>query len=99
MTAARSQLLSLTKSSTSGSQPMQFFGPVIDRISEDAEFRREFVDYARERLGLAKFNLMLYRLIQDAKPQVRSRPLVLRMMQRVIWGSGGGRRRRSWFRR
>jgi len=99
MNAARSQLLSLTKSSTSGAQPMQFFGPVVDRLSDDAKFRRDFVDYARERLGLAKFNQMLYQLIQDAKPHVRSQPLVLRMMRRVIWGSGGRRRLLCRFRR
>ncbi len=98
MTTAPSQLLSLTKSSTNNSQPMQFVGPVIDRIADDAEFRQDFVDYARERLGLAKFNLMLYNLILDAKPKVRSQPLVLRMMRRVIWGSPGRRLRRR-FRR
>ena len=98
MTTAHSQLLSLTKSSTNNSQPMQFVGPVIDRISDDAEFRQDFVDYARERLGLAKFNLMLYNLILDAKPKVRSQPLVLRMMRRVSWGSPGRRLRRR-FRR
>ena len=96
---APSQFLSLTKSSTNGSQPMRFFGPMIDRIADDAEFRKEFLDYARERLGLAKFNLMLYNLILDAKPKVRSQPLVLRMMRRVIWGSGGRWQRLRRFRR
>ena len=99
MTKTPSQLLSLTKSSTNSSQPLQFVGPVIDRIADDAEFRKDFVDYARQRLGLAKFNLMLYQLIQDAKPNVRSQPLVLRMMRRVIWGSGGRWRPLCRFRR
>lgn len=99
MTKAPSQLLSLTKSSTNRSLPLQFVGPVIDRIADDVEFRKDFVDYARERLGLAKFNLMLYQLILDAKPQVRSQPLVLRMMRRVIWGSGERWRPLRRFRR
>jgi hypothetical protein len=99
MTAAPSQFLSLAKSSTNRPQSMQFFGTVIDRIADDAEFRLQFVDYARERLGLAKFNLMLYHLIQDAKPQVRSQPLVMRMIRRVIWGSGERWRPLRRFRR
>ena len=56
------------------------------------------VDYARERLGLAKFNLLLYHLIEDAKPAVRSRPLVLRMIRRIIWESEGRLRTRRRFR-
>ncbi len=99
MTKAPSQLLSLTKSSTNSSQPLQFVGPVIDRIADNAEFRKDFVDYARQRLGLAKFNLMLYQLILDAKPKIRSRPLVLRMMRRVIWGRGERWRPLRRFRR
>ena len=62
-------------------------GPVIDRIADDVEFRKEFVNYARERLGPAKFNAMLYSLMLDAKPELRGRPLLLRMMWRVISGS------------
>jgi len=89
MTTAPSRFLSLTTNSTNDSQPMQFFGPIIDRMSDDTEFRKNFVDYAEERLGLAKFNLLLYHLIEDAKPAVRDRPLVQRMIRRVIWGSDG----------
>ena len=99
MTKVPSRLLSLTKSSTNSSLPVQFVGPVIDRIADDAKFRKDFVDYAHERLGLEKFNLMLYQLILDAKPKVRSQPLVLRMMRQVIWGSGERWRPLRRFRR
>ena len=99
LTTTPSQLVSLLSNSSTAAQPLTFMGPVIDRIAEDAEFRHEFVDYARERLGMAKFNEMLFDLIQDAKPQVRSQPLVLRMMERVIWGSVARCRSRLRFRR
>lgn len=64
-------------------------GPIIDRIAADDEFRQNFIDYARVRLGTHGFHTTLYKLMLDARPELRGRPLVLRMMWRLI--SGGGR--------
>ena len=69
-----------------------FMGPVIDRLAEDDKFRKHYLDYARERLGTTRFNGLLYKMILDALPHLRSRPVVMRMMRRAM--SGGGRRRR-----
>jgi len=71
---------------------MKFFAPVIERIADDDEFRKDFVDFAREHLGMSRFNRTLYNLMLDAKPEVRCRPMVLRMMERIIWGAPARRR-------
>jgi hypothetical protein len=64
-------------------------GPIIDRIAADDAYRNTFVKYAQQRLGAHGFHTMLYKLMLDARPDLRGRPLVLRMMWKLI--SGGGR--------
>ena len=81
-----------SSSASSGSMEL-FMGPIIDRLAEDDHFRKRYLEYARERLGEARFKEVLYNMMLDAMPHLRSRPLIMRMMRRAMSG-GGGRRRR-----
>ena len=80
---------------SSGSMEL-FMGPIIDRLAEDDKFRKRYLDYARERLGETRFKEVMYKMMLDAMPHLRSRPVIMRMMRRAM--SGGGRRRlfRRW---
>lgn len=59
-------------------------GPFVDRLTTDDGFRAEFVEYVEDRLGTPKFKKLLFDLLLDAVPELRSRPMMMRTLEHGI---------------
>lgn len=69
-----------------------FMGPMLDKMMEDDRLRRRFTQYLKKRLG-PKYPDFMMRTVLDEFPEIRSRPLIYRMMYKKIYGSAPTRGR------